>query len=903
MKAADSRESRAAKLRTRLRWAITITNFIGMPALAIYIAAILGASVSHFTDDLYMDPAFLVLNFVILVLISATFVIIHYFHVIKAMAPVEAFLDSPAPNEDGRKRQASEALAASEYMPYKTMAWSAFYYAVGTPVAILSIQFCYSFSLRQVLALWIGITVTGLLISVFQFYTARRALQDFEKSVLGYFPELLLENNSAKSRSWTELGLQAKFMGAMVLLAVVTVVLTTVAAFNSSHRGLQTIAANQGLERMQDRAGEVESMVASGAGPQELASYLYSMGFEKGRRIILVDRQMNTLLPGALSPEEESILKILAGEGALVESRKPSVHKLDTRPGLKGLPKGSAPYSVVAGWTEFAAAHVQLSNSHLLFLAPSADLRYAISGMYWLVGAVMFVALLPLALIFGWLASRDIRDPLVTLMDSMKAMSTGDLTKHVQVTARDEIGILARSLARAIFGLRRLIGRIELAAAALDQSASTISSLSGEVISESKTQVDAVDQTSVSMEQMKQSAGSIADSIQTMASSTEQSSASILEVQTSTEEVAASVDDLSSSVIQTTASIQQMNASVKEVANNVQHLTKRSEEAMAALMEMGKMISQVTESAESTAKISGKVTSDAEHGAEAVEQTIKGIGKIRGTSEAVAEVITSLGDRASRVGNILNVIEDVTEETNLLALNAAIIAAQAGEHGRGFAVVADEIKDLAERTASSTREIAEVLSGVQEDASQAVIRVREDMDSILEGVRLAEDAGKALHKIQESVRNAMEQTKSIADAASVQAQKSEQVTDFMNGVNSLIAQIAVATQEQTKSGDQITAAAARMEDIAKQVKRATQEQIHGSRQITQAIEHIAEIAQYINSSQTEQTRGTDLVVKAVARIKEVADNNQQRADQMHSNVENLKELSDELKGLLQEFTL
>src|SRR5439155_23594288 len=128
-------------------------------------------------------------------------------------------------------------------------------------------------------------------------------------------------------------------------------------------------------------------------------------------------------------------------------------------------------------------------------------------------------------------------------------------------------------------------------------------------------------------------------------------------------------------------------------------------------------------------------------------------------SRTAARVIESLGKRISDIGNILNVIDDVAEQTNLLALNAAIIAAQAGEHGKGFAVVAEEIKDLAERTGASTKEIAELIRSIQDESKNAVGAMDRGVRNVEEGVRLGQEAEGALKKIQESSRQSTQMVK------------------------------------------------------------------------------------------------------------------------------------------------
>src|SRR5690606_30814219 len=135
-----------------------------------------------------------------------------------------------------------------------------------------------------------------------------------------------------------------------------------------------------------------------------------------------------------------------------------------------------------------------------------------------------------------------------------------------------------------------------------------------------------------------------------------------------------------------------------------------------SMRDMDVAIGQVETNASETARLSEQVSTDAATGMLALQKTLAGIDKIKDSSRTAADVIESLGRRIASIGNVLNVIDDVAEQTNLLALNAAIIAAQAGEHGKGFAVVAEEIKDLAERTGASTKEIVELIRGVQDES-------------------------------------------------------------------------------------------------------------------------------------------------------------------------------------------
>jgi methyl-accepting chemotaxis protein len=883
----------AKSLRTSLRWAITETNLVGMPALALFVFTILGAVNKNFIADFNRDPLFIPVTFALLLVVSVSFVLIHYNLVIKVIAPGEEYLERQDEEltEDKRKL-AGSALAASEWFPYYSMIWSIIFYLTGTP-CIFIIQGTYCFSPSQVFSLFMGVVSMGMLISIFQFYTCRRALHELQAQILSEFPGLLLNEESGK-RSFLEVGLKGKFMGAMVMLAAAMVVLTSVAAFYGANRALQMQLGDLYMRELRLAAPDVEARLVAESTPWELKLYLEeNLAIDESDIIVLVDKDQNDLLKSGLDPAFKRMVEIINHKaGWTVEWRRPAIHKLD-----EGV------YTAVVGWTQYTVSHLPFSRADLFILSPTSRMYYATKGMYFMVGAVIIIGLLPLALIYGKLSAEEIEVPLGSLLDTIKAMAGGDFTENVLVTSRDEMGVLSRSLARAIFGLRRLIGRVGEAVVDLEKAANIISSQSGDVSAGSASQTKAVEETSVFMDQMQSSVQSITDSIQTLASSTEESSASILEVQATIDHVANNVESLSTAVVETTSSIHQMSSSIKQVAGNVQHLNRQASEAVESLREMDRMIGRVSTGSKETEGITWQVASDAEQGSKAVDETIRGMGRIQEESQGVARVISSLGKRVQEIGNILTVIDDVTEETNLLALNAAIIAAQAGEHGRGFAVVADEIKDLAERTAASTQEIAELIRSVQEESGQAVEGMQAGSASISEGVRLSEEAGRALKKIQGSVSKAMDQTHTIAQAAMVQTEKAGQVMQFIEGISSMITEVAQATNEQAANADLILSAAEKMEEISQQVKRATQEQTQGSRQITQAIENIAEITHYINDAQTEQLKGTGQVTEAVKRIEEVANDNRGRVEAMTETMERLNRLADELREMLSQFKL
>jgi methyl-accepting chemotaxis protein len=515
----------------------------------------------------------------------------------------------------------------------------------------------------------------------------------------------------------------------------------------------------------------------------------------------------------------------------------------------------------------------------------------------------MFVVALILSLIFAQAMQREMTAPLTRIIESSKLVESGDLSDPKPIVADDEVGVLAAHHLRMVHSIKNMVRQIGQAASAIETATDLIAERTDEMALGSESQSVAVEETSAIIAEMNQTIASIAESVDTLASSAEESSASIVEMSATNDQVANSSESLSTGVENTTASIQEMSASIRQVADNVKSAAGKTSEMAGSMRETREAVREVDRMAAETASMSGQVAKDSETGAAAVQSTIRGIEKIRDNSREAAEVIERLSKRAREIGRILTVIEDVTEETNLLALNAAIIAAQAGEHGRGFAVVADEIKDLAERTQASTAEIADQVMAVQKEAKAAVTAVERGESSIEEGVNLSGEAGVALRKIQESAKRSLEMARRISDSTREQSNQVDQALSFFENMAGMVEQIHAATQDQNRGSDQIILASEKMKDIAIQVKKATREQAMGSKQITKAIEHITSIATYINTTQGEQRKAAQHVLSSITKISDIANRNVQGVEKVSESVANLKVLADEFKAMLDAFRI
>ncbi|WP_434515597.1 methyl-accepting chemotaxis protein [Dechloromonas sp. ARDL1] len=242
-----------------------------------------------------------------------------------------------------------------------------------------------------------------------------------------------------------------------------------------------------------------------------------------------------------------------------------------------------------------------------------------------------------------------------------------------------------------------------------------------------------------------------------------------------------------------------------EVARAAEHQTDSTSAMAAAIEELTVSSNHISDSARETARETSEAATLAGKGSERVNQAAQAIEKISGTVSDASTRIHALEERANQVSSIASVIKDIAGQTNLLALNAAIEAARAGEQGRGFAVVADEVRKLAERTSSATLEIEQMISGIQQDTVGAVEAMTSALPEVQEGVELAISASESLQAIENGARRTLERVDEVADATREQsaastsiAQRVEQIANMVEETTDTIRGTAHSAHELEK---------------------------------------------------------------------------------------------------------
>jgi len=247
----------------------------------------------------------------------------------------------------------------------------------------------------------------------------------------------------------------------------------------------------------------------------------------------------------------------------------------------------------------------------------------------------------------------------------------------------------------------------------------------------------------------------------------------------------------------------EISAGTEEMAAGAQEQSSQAADVSSAMEQMTRTILENSKNAAGTTETAKSARVAAERGGKVVQESINAMRKIAEVVLKSASTVRALGKSSDQIGDIVSVIDDIADQTNLLALNAAIEAARAGEQGRGFAVVADEVRKLAERTSTATKEIAEMIKKIQTDTTDAVVSMEAGTKEVNEGIRLADDAGNALSEIVEVFHRVTEKVAQIAAASEQQAASSEQISKNVEAISSVTHETASGIQEIARTAEDL----------------------------------------------------------------------------------------------------
>jgi methyl-accepting chemotaxis protein len=407
---------------------------------------------------------------------------------------------------------------------------------------------------------------------------------------------------------------------------------------------------------------------------------------------------------------------------------------------------------------------------------------------------ILFIVLGFLAAItLGIFIARLISKPIVNLAEGANKIASGDYSIKLDTKSEDEIGTLTDSFNVMTLNIRNanetVLEEKEGIAAKVEEA------VRGSEI-QKKYLVESVD--TILLEMNKFADGDLTVSLEVKQD--DEIGKLYKGFNKAISNIKSMLEKVSETVTSTAKASNQISSSSEEMAAGAFEQSAQTKEVASAVEEMTKTILDTTNNSTLATEAAKKSGIIAHEGGKVVSETIEGMNRISDVVNKSAETVQALGKSSNEIGEIIQVIDDIADQTNLLALNAAIEAARAGEQGRGFAVVADEVRKLAERTTKATKEIAVMIKSIQRDTSDAVKSMKEGTAEVDRGKALVDKAGESLEQIIKGTEEVVDITVQVAAASEEQSTAAEQISKNIESINNV-------TQESTNGIQQIAKAA------------------------------------------------------------------------------------------------
>jgi methyl-accepting chemotaxis protein len=477
-------------------------------------------------------------------------------------------------------------------------------------------------------------------------------------------------------------------------------------------------------------------------------------------------------------------------------------------------------------------------------LAPYAAMRNQIG--------VMFGAIGVLAILLMWVATRLILgQPLKSLVRTSEALAVGDVEQQIAFKSNDEIGTLATAYSKVVDYMKEMAA-VSQRMASGDLTAEVKPRSEKDVLGNAFSQLMAQQRELIG--KVKASAANVSEASKQLTKAAEQTAQATQQITSTIQQVARGASEQSTSLQQTAGSVEQLTRAIDQIAEGSQEQTKAIEVTTRVVEKVSMAIEAVSDNAQAGAREWENTAESAIGGARKTHETVAGMEKIRKAMDMVSARVTDLGERSGEIGKIVATIDDIAAQTNLLALNAAIEAARAGEQGRGFAVVADEVRKLAERSSVATKEIAVLVNGTQVGVREAVNAMQQGSKEVEVGYKLATDAGGALDDILARSQSVAKQVAEISVASQALKDLSREMVETIEKISRIAGENAAATEEMTASSNVVARAVEATAGVAEENSAASEEVSASVEEMSAQVEEALAAAQSLTDMSEEMER-------------------------------------------------
>jgi methyl-accepting chemotaxis protein len=422
---------------------------------------------------------------------------------------------------------------------------------------------------------------------------------------------------------------------------------------------------------------------------------------------------------------------------------------------------------------------------------------------------IIAVSAVLIAIGLGVFLSQSISGAIKKINHALRKMAASDLTERVNIHSSDETGEMAKSYNVLLEERIRVVKRLR----------------------------DSASQIMIAGEQMATVASQSGEATQQVAASSQQ--------------MAKGAQEQSTSVQETAQSVRQLSEVINQLAKGAIEQSSGVQKAVASITDVSDAISQAEVHVNQATKGAKEAAASATAGAEKSKLALIGMDKIKNNALEVSKKIEELGARSVEIGKIVSVIDDIAAQTNLLALNAAIEAARAGEQGRGFAVVSDEVRKLAERTATATKEIADLINNVQKGVKETHQVMAEGAAAVSDGYNLSVQAGQALDQILKTSSEVNSQVEQVSVKAQLVNTSATNLVKVIDSVGSITEENTAATEQMSANATQVSKAMETVAGISEENSAATEEVSASAQELNAQIEEISASAQSLKELAVE----------------------------------------------------
>ncbi len=473
----------------------------------------------------------------------------------------------------------------------------------------------------------------------------------------------------------------------------------------------------------------------------------------------------------------------------------------------------------------------------------SSDENSATADQATTIMIVIVVVAVLLAIVFGVVISSSIANPLALVTSMSKALSVGDMVRDTSEADKDKVRLRKDEIGDIGKAFDQLINYMQgmgvAATAIADNDLTTMVTPKSAKDELGNSFAKMITGLRDAVSQVAESASAVSSAASQLASASEQSGDATRQIATTIQQVAMGITQQTTGVTKTSSSVEQMNRAIEGVAKGAQEQANAISKASQVTSRISAAIEQVASNAQAVTHDSAEAASYSRDGAKTVQDTIAGMEAIRSKVGLSASKVEEMGIRSEEIGAIVETIEDIASQTNLLALNAAIEAARAGEQGKGFAVVADEVRKLAERSSLATKEIGALIKGIQKTVSEAVGAMKASAVEVEAGVVRANSAGTVLGNILVAAESVYKQAEEAGNAAAKVSSAAAELVESVDAVSAVIEENTAATEEMAANSSELTQSIENIASVSEENSASVEEVSASTEEVSAQVEEVS----------------------------------------------------------------